>query len=127
MSPLPDVPLRRRLFLLAAVAIVPLAAMSGLGLLAMVQQHREQAERAGLDVTRALATAVDAELRRSTAVLETLATSPALDAGDTAAFNERARRVMAGRPHWRTVILADARGKVLVNTGFPSAGDMPQV
>ena len=102
MSPLPDVPLRRRLFLLAAVAIVPLAAMSGLGLLAMVQQHREQAERAGLDVTRALATAVDAELRRSTAVLETLATSLALDAGDTAAFNERARRVMAGRPHWRT-------------------------
>ena len=69
MSPLPHVPLRRRLFLLAAVAIVPLAAMSGLGLLAMVQQHREQAERAGLDVTRALATAVDAELRRSTAVL----------------------------------------------------------
>src|SRR5437773_1142273 len=127
MSPLPDVPLRRRLFLLAAVAIVPLAAMSGLGLLAMVQQHREQAERAGLDVTRALATAVDAELRRSTAVLETLATSLALDAGDTAAFNERARRVMAGRPHWRAVILADARGKVLVNTGFPSAGDMPQV
>src|SRR5436190_314054 len=41
-SPMPEVPLRRRLFLLAAVAIVPLAAMSGLGLLAMVQQHREQ-------------------------------------------------------------------------------------
>ena len=56
------VPLRRRLLLLAAVAILPLALMSGIGLFALVHQQRQQAERAGIEITRALSTAVDAEL-----------------------------------------------------------------
>jgi len=40
----PGVPLRRRLFLLAAAGIVPLVVMSGIGLYALAQQQRIQAE-----------------------------------------------------------------------------------
>ena len=41
-----EVPLRRRLFLLAAAAILPLAVVAGIGLRALFEQQRVQAERA---------------------------------------------------------------------------------
>src|SRR5450631_404667 len=59
------VPLRRRLLLLAVVAILPLALMSGVALRALWLQQRQQLERSTLDLTRALATAVDNEVLAS--------------------------------------------------------------
>jgi len=117
--------LRRRLFLLAAAAIVPLATMSGIGLLAMVQQQREQIERSSLDITRALATAVDAELQRSVSLLEGLAAAPALDGGNTAGFHQAAQQMLATRPQWRSILLASPEGRVLVNTGYPVSETPP--
>src|SRR5258706_1992575 len=111
--------LRRRLFMLAAVGIVPLALMSGVGLVTLVQREREQTERAGLDVTRALSTAVEAELRRSTSLLEAMSTSPALDRADLAGFDQAVQRVMSTRPPWRAVILVDPEGRVVFNSGLP--------
>ena len=87
----PGVPLRRRLFLLAAAGIVPLVVMSGIGLYALAQQQRIQAERIGLELARALATAVDAELRNSISVVQALATTIALDGNDRSGFRERAQ------------------------------------
>ena len=80
-------PLRRRLFLLAAACIVPLGATAGIALLALAAKQKEQAERAGIDVTRALATAIDAELNRSVSALEAIAQGPALDTGDLKRFH----------------------------------------
>jgi signal transduction histidine kinase/CheY-like chemotaxis protein len=111
--------LRGRLMLLAAAGILPLATMSGIGLFALVQQQREQTERTSLELTRALGTAIDAELRSSIAVLDALAASTQLDGGDAASFHQIAQRVVTARPQWRAVILHDANGKVLVHTGYP--------
>ncbi|HEY0855528.1 MAG TPA: cache domain-containing protein, partial [Albitalea sp.] len=111
--------LRRRLILLAAAGILPLAGMSGFGLAALVQQQREQTERASLDLTRALTTAVDAELRSSMAVLEGLATAVPLDNGDGDGFYLVAQRVVTTRPQWRAVILHEPDGKVAAHTGYP--------
>src|SRR5262245_18439971 len=83
------VPLRRRLFLLAAVGIVPRVIAAGGGLRAQARQQRTQAERIGLELARALATAVDIELRSFISVLEALATSFALDAAYLVRFEER--------------------------------------
>ena len=58
------VPLRRRLLLLAAVAILPLALMSGIALQALLEQQRRQVEQSSLDLTRALATAAISRRRR---------------------------------------------------------------
>ena len=113
------VPLRRRLFLLAAVGIVPLVIAAGLGLRAQARQQRTQAERIGLELARALATAVDAELRSSISVLEALATSFTLDGTDLARFEERAQRVLATQPNWSAVFLADPSGKRLIDTRYP--------
>ena len=119
--------LRRRLFLLAAVGIVPLAAMSGIGLLAMVQQQHEQIQRSSLDITRALATAVDAELNRSVSLLEGLALAPSLDAADVLGFHITAQRLLSARPQWRGVILALPDGRVLVNTAYLGSEAPPAV
>src|SRR3954463_5974236 len=112
--------LRTRLILLALAGIVPLAVMSGVGLIQLVKQQREQAQLAALDVTRALTTAVDAALDESISVLQTLATSDQLDAGDPRRFYERAQRVMSMQPNWVFIHLADPSGAVLINTKYPT-------
>jgi signal transduction histidine kinase/ActR/RegA family two-component response regulator len=111
--------LRQRLFLLAAAGILPLALMSGIGLYALAQQQRVQTERASVELARALASAIDAELRGVRHVLDALATSSALDAGDVSLFYRVAQPVAATREHWRAILLAQPDGKVLVHTGYP--------
>ena len=120
-------PLRRRLLFLAAACIAPLAAMAGVALLALAHEQRAQAERAGIELTRALGTAIDAELHRSVATLEAIANSPALDAGDLRRFHEVVRRVRAGRPDWVTITLADPSGRQLANASHPFASELPAV
>jgi signal transduction histidine kinase/ActR/RegA family two-component response regulator len=120
-------PLRRRLLLLAAAGIVPLAAMAGLSLMALIAQQREQAARAGLEITRALATAVDADLGRSIAVLQGLAIGPALDTGDMVRYREAMRRVLETRPDWVTITLADPSGRQLLNARRPLGEALPGV
>ena len=120
------VALRSRLSYLAAAAFLPLALMSGVGLLALVHQQRSQAERAGIEITRALSTAVDAELNRSLAVLEAIGTATVLDNGGLARYHDLVSRVVATRPQWRAVILHDARGRMILNTAYPLGGALPQ-
>jgi len=112
-------PLRRRLFILAAAAILPVAAVSGVALSVFTEKQREQAGRAGLEISRALSTAVDAELDRAVAVLEVLAAAPALDGRDLRRFHGVMRRVLAANPDFVTVVLADPSGKALANARSP--------
>jgi signal transduction histidine kinase/CheY-like chemotaxis protein len=120
-------PLRRRLLLLAVAAIVPLAAMAGVALLALAQEHKAQAERAAIEITRALATAIDAELRRTVAALEAIAHGPALDTADLKRFHEVMRRVQEGRADWVTITLADRSGQQLANASQPFGATLPKV
>jgi len=123
----PGVPLRRRLFLLAAVGIVPLLVMSGIGLYALAQHQRIQAERIGLELARALATAVDAELGSSISVLQSLATTVSLDRDDLVGFQERAQRILETQPKWAAVFLADLSGKRLIDTRFGYGAVLPPI
>jgi signal transduction histidine kinase len=121
------VPLRRRLFLLAAAAILPIAAMSGIALAAFWSEQRAQAERLGLEITRALSTAEDAELRRAIAVLEGMAASPSLDAPDLRRYHGLMQRLLADRPDWLTITLADSSGRLLLNARAPYGAPLPPV
>src|SRR5688572_16080404 len=111
-------PLRRRLFMLAAACIAPLAAMAGVALLALAREQTAQAERAGIEVTRALGTAIDAELRRSISALQAVSVSPSLDQNDLQRFHQAMRRVHEGGS-WVTLTLADASGQQLANAVCP--------
>ncbi|MGE5616155.1 MAG: cache domain-containing protein, partial [Bacillota bacterium] len=122
-----SVPLRRRILLLVAAGIVPVAVMSAVALVALFVQQRQQAERAALEIARALATAVDAELRRSTAVLEVLSTDSTLDMGDIPGFSERALRTLGTQPYWGRVLLARPDATPLLNTGVEQGRAIPPV
>ena len=65
--------IRPRLLLIATVAIVPLALMAAIALEALLAQQRHQAEDSALNLTRALATAIDNELRLTVSALQSLA------------------------------------------------------
>jgi signal transduction histidine kinase/ActR/RegA family two-component response regulator len=114
-----SVPLRRRLFLLAAAGILPLAVMAGVALHALFEQQRQQAERSTLEITRALATAADAELRRSISVLEALATAVPASPREMEAFDQRLRRVGEQHPNWHGLNLSAVDGQQLVDTQYP--------
>jgi signal transduction histidine kinase/ActR/RegA family two-component response regulator len=113
--------------LLACAGIVPLAIMSGIGLHILAQQQRVQAERVGLELVRAIGTAVDAELRSTISVLESLATTFTLDGNDLSAFGERARRVLDTQPQWAGVTLTDPSGARLVDTRLGAGSQIPPI
>ena len=116
--------LRRHLLVLAVAGVLPLALLAGAGLLSIFEQQRNDAQRKALEITRALATAVESELSRTLSSLHVLASSNALDRGDISSFDALARRNLAVQPEWRAITLADAQGQVLTNTRS-GPGDKP--
>jgi len=118
-------PLRRRLLLLTAAGILPLALLAGFGLYVIERQHELQAERVGLELARSVATSVDAELRTSLAMLEALSTSPTLDEDDFVQFAERAARLLTLRTEWTAIVLSERDGRTVVDTRL--RGDRPAV
>ncbi|RYF43161.1 MAG: response regulator, partial [Comamonadaceae bacterium] len=117
-SPLGVRTLRTRLLLLAASGLVPLALMLALGIAYLVEQRRAEAQRSALDISRALATAVDAELDSVAAVLETMGLNDELESAEFRAFYDAAGRVVQQRG-WRQVVLSDGDGRILMRTGDP--------
>jgi signal transduction histidine kinase len=119
-----NVPLRRRLFLVAIAALVPVGAIAAFALVELVTRERDDARRAGIELTRALATAVDAELRRSTSVLQAFVGS--LQPGfDPESFHRRAVRVVDTQPYWRAIVLTDPDGRPVVHSGFSFGAPVP--
>jgi signal transduction histidine kinase/ActR/RegA family two-component response regulator len=119
------VPLRRQLFLIAVAGILPLAILAGAGLHLLFEQQREAEQRRALEITRALATAVDSELKRSQSALQILASTIVLDTGDLGGFHTVARRAIESQATWRSVILADTSAQPLVDTAFPMGAELP--
>ena len=121
--------LRRRLVLLATVTIVPLALVSGLALRALLEHQAEQTELAAVNLSRALATAVDNELRLSVSALQSLALTDAIgnaEGQSLAAARDLAIRALSSRPEWRTVQLLKPSGEVFINTDYPVDADIPK-
>ena len=113
------VSLRAQLALIVAGAIIPLAAMCGLGLKALADSQAEQNQAAIRGLARAMASAVDAEMRVAVASLKSLALAdPLTEPGP--AGNEPAllliRAVRAAHPEWRGILIADVAGRALFST-----------
>jgi signal transduction histidine kinase/ActR/RegA family two-component response regulator len=111
-------PLRMRLLFLAASGLVPLVIVLAWGLDHLVQERRTLSERAVLGVSRALATAVDAELRSIASLLDNMGTSDALERADLRDFQLSARHT-SEQLGWRHVVLSDSEGRVLLRTSDP--------
>ncbi|NML45258.1 response regulator [Ramlibacter sp. G-1-2-2] len=117
--------LRFRLFLLAASGLLPLALVASAALAYFSADHVHDAELAALDISRALATAVDAEHRATISVLQSLALSDEVQSGRLASLLPAARRV-ASSQGWRAIVVADAYGHLVLSTSEAPAEDNPQ-
>jgi signal transduction histidine kinase/ActR/RegA family two-component response regulator len=112
-------PLRQELLLLVGLGLLPLALFGVYGIAATIRGQGEQTMRSTVELSRALASGVDSELDATVDSLGAMAQSPALQAGDTRAFYDRAREEVAARPGWAAVLLADAQGRLLFTTSRP--------
>jgi signal transduction histidine kinase/ActR/RegA family two-component response regulator len=110
---------RQRMFVVVVAAVLPLAIMSAVALYVAYQHQQAQAERSGLDLSRAMSIAVEGELRRVISVLQVLDDSLEVENEDLRAFHEHARRVRATHPYWRGVVLFDADGNAVLNSEVP--------
>jgi signal transduction histidine kinase/ActR/RegA family two-component response regulator len=118
--------IKQRLFIVVAAAVFPLALMSAAALYVGYQEQRKQVERSGLDIARALSTAVDAELRRTISVLDVLGRASAFGRGESAALYERAAYVLKSQPNWHKIIMFDAQGRRMLDVGGnPGPADRP--
>ncbi|HET9763541.1 MAG TPA: cache domain-containing protein, partial [Casimicrobiaceae bacterium] len=122
-----SVPLRRRLLYLAAAGILPIALMSGLALLALFDQQRTQAARAGQEIARALSIAIDADIQSSLSALQVLANSTLLDSDDLSGFERALARTMPQQQNWRAALLLDPAGVPVVRTGNRDGGPPPHL
>ncbi|HEY5799358.1 MAG TPA: sensor histidine kinase [Burkholderiaceae bacterium] len=111
--------LRTLLILLSALGLLPLALVGAWGIHTAMEQQRRELERAMLDVSRALASAVDAELEGTIGTLRTMARDPALARGDLESFYYTSREAVRVQPDWASVILTDAKGRMLFKTSAP--------
>jgi signal transduction histidine kinase/ActR/RegA family two-component response regulator len=115
------------LFLLAASGLVPLALVLLFASAYLAQERQGETQRAALELSRALATAVDAELRSTVALLDDLAVTAELrdlDSGQVPSsdFASVARR-LAQSHHWQSVVLVDADSHMLARVGESSNGE----
>ncbi len=111
-------PLRLRLLLLAASGLLPLVIVLGWGLDHLVMERRSQSERSMLALSRALATAIEAELTSTSVLLEHMGTSDDLERADFREFYNAMQRT-AEQLHWRQATLADSEGRILFRTTEP--------
>ncbi len=116
-------PLRMRLLLLAASGLVPLILVFAWGIDHLFQERREQAQRSVLAVSRALATAVESELRATSALLNHMGYSEELETADLRGFYLSAIRT-SEQVEWRQIMLADGDGRVLLRTN-ETYGEQP--
>src|SRR5206468_9497965 len=114
----PGRPLRYRLFLLAASGLLPLAIVAASVLAYLLREREQDVQDSAMAVSRAIASAVDAELRSTSGILQSLALSDELEPKRLAEFNELARRI-ADRQGWRTITLADTSGRLLLSSSAP--------
>src|SRR6185295_18814901 len=106
--------IRHRLMLLALAVALPFMLLTGGIVSQLANNERETRREAILFSTRTLMNAVDTILSKQIAVAQMLATSPALEADDLAAFREEALRAMTGLSGgW--VVVADQAGQQLIN------------
>jgi signal transduction histidine kinase/CheY-like chemotaxis protein len=107
-----------RLLLLAASGLLPLVIVLGWGIDHLVEEQRAAAERSTVELSRALATAVDAEVRSIQSLLEHMGTSDELERADLRAFHLTTRRT-AQQLGWRQISLADGEGHILFRSSQP--------
>jgi hypothetical protein len=95
--------------------------MVGLSLAYLFEERQADTQKSALELSRALGTAIDGELRSTLDLLRALSQNDALQSGDLMVFHKSASS-LAQQQGWRTVELIDAQGGVRYRSLVPEAG-----
>ena len=118
--------IRLRLILLVLIVAVPLIAATLVVVERLADAQSQAQEQTLIASTRAIAAAVDAELKKHAAVGHALTTSVPLQSGDFAQFAKQAASAINQLPGaW--VVVADVEGQQVVNTLRPFGEPLPMV
>ncbi|HEX4884444.1 MAG TPA: hypothetical protein VFX05_09930, partial [Casimicrobiaceae bacterium] len=118
-------PLQRRLFVIVAVGLLPLALLSFATLFHNARVQRADVIRATDDTARAILTAVDTEVAVATATLRALALSPRLARRDWPAFHAEAASLLERMPGWVNIVLSTPTAGQIVNARLPYGAELP--
>ena len=119
------VPLKRHLLLLVLGALAPMLVLAIALTLLLVHANRNRTEQALHENARLLAGALDAELNRSIAALQTLSRNEALRRGDLKSFYGEAKDVRDSLGLWDNVLLLSPKGDHLFNLMRPFGTRLP--
>ena len=115
----PRLPIRVLLARLVILGLLPVALLSAWAVVNTISGQRQATERSVLELSRALASAVDAELDATRQSLAAMGRSDTLLAGNLHAFYDEARNEVAAHPEWSAVVLTDGQGQLLFKTILP--------
>ena len=119
--------IRSQLFVLTITAILPVAVFALFSVAQLAERERSAFKQQVSDQVIGLSSAVEAELGNAIGVLQTLATSSALDTGDIRTFRDQASRVVGQQRGWSTIQLAMPDGEQVMNTLRPPGAQLPKV
>ncbi len=114
---------RTHLFLLPAVALLPLLMFSAAALTNLLDAERSAALRSVQEAARATSLAVDREWAHAEGLARALGTSDMLARHEFVAMFDQARRAIAGRD--LNVALLDNQGLQVFNTALPFGAQIP--
>jgi len=117
--------LRARLVMLVLAALIPAIAAAGLLMWASYREQRRLLEDQIVETARALSLVVDRDLGKNRVLLQALASSPALAAGDWPALDAQARVATQGMSTWISVVGPD--GLLVISTRAPRGAAIPRV
>jgi signal transduction histidine kinase/CheY-like chemotaxis protein len=111
--------LRQLLFLLTCLGLLPIVIIGAWGIHAAVDRQQADLQHSIQALARALASAVDSDLDTTVQTVRTLAGSPALTSTDFPSFYKQSQAAVAAQADWRSVILTDAAGAVILKSSRP--------
>lgn len=121
------VSLRSHLIFLVLATMIPLLVFAVGMIVRLSRDERATFQRGANERTRALLTAVDAELRSSITRLEALSISSYLDTDNLRAFHAEAWRILDTQDDWVTINLALPSGQQAINALRPFGIELPMV
>lgn len=116
--------LERRIFLVAAASLLPLAVLFSLTLLDAARDQKARLLDAHLQNARTLAAAVDSQFENAIATLDALASSPRLALEDFAGLRQTSLQLLARRPTWLNVVISTPQGQQVMNARLGD-GELP--
>jgi PAS domain S-box-containing protein len=115
--------LNRHLIRLIVGGLAPLLIFSIVMMVLFARQEQANRRRGLEDTARALALAVDLEIKASLTNLEALATADPLDFGLVDSFREIVVRIFRTQKSWKSIMLFDTSGRRLFSITKPQGAD----